>query len=202
MPKNMRHLNGNLLCAVDVETTGFRPGFHDLWQIAIVPLDSEIRVAKNIMPFYMDMAIKRPENINKKAIGLTKIDFAKRQQRAVDPWTVADMFDDWFQRLNLPMYKKIVPLASNWPFDRSFIIEWLGEETFEQLFHPHYRDTMVAALHHNDIASFRANEIEYPQVGLKSLCSRLKAINEKPHDALQDCIATAEVYRRLILATQ
>ena len=203
MPKSMRHLNGNLLCAVDVETTGFQAGYHDMWQIAVLPLDSEIKIIKDIIPFYMDLAIKRPENIDKKAVALTgRISFAQRQQRAADPWTVGEMFDDWFQRLKLPMYKKIVPLASNWPFDRSFIVDWIGNETFQQLFHPHFRDTMVAALFSNDLASFRVDKIEYPHVGLKALCARLGVKNAKPHDALQDCIATAECYRRLILATR
>jgi len=199
----MKHLNGNLLCAVDVETTGFLAGYHDVWQIAVLPLDSDIKIIKGVIPFYMDMAVKRPENIDRKAVSLTgRLSFAQRQQRAVDPWTVAEMFDDWFQRLKLPVYKKIVPLASNWPFDRSFIIDWIGNETYQQLFHGQFRDTMVAATFLNDLASFRAEKIPYPHVGLKALCARLGVKNAKPHDALQDCIATAEVYRRLIFATQ
>lgn len=201
MIKSLLHLNGNILCAVDVETTGFVPGHHDIWQIAILPLDNLIKPAKGIIPFYLDLKVKRPENINKKAVKLNRTDFYTRQLRAIDPWEAADMLDEWVQKLNLPMRKGICALASNWPFDRSFIIDWLGHESFQQFFSPWYRDTMVSATFQNDIADHRGNRIEYPKVGLASLGGRLKVKNEKAHDALQDCIATAEVYRRLILAS-
>ena len=195
----MRHLNGNLLVAVDTETTGFVPGHHDIWQIAVLPLDSKIKPYKGIMPFYVDMQVKRPENIEKEAVKLSKGEFAKRQQRALDPWTAADMFDEWFENLGLPMYKKLVPLAQNWPFDREFITDWLGRETFFQLFHPHYRDTMTAALFYNDCCDFKNERITVPKVNLSYLCTVFEVKNLKAHDALQDCITTAEIYRRLIL---
>ena len=95
--KSLMHLNGNILCAIDVETTGFIPGFHDVWQIAILPLNSEIRPAP-VIPFYVDLKIKRPENIEPKAVKLNRTDFFQRQLRALDPWTAADMFDEWVQK--------------------------------------------------------------------------------------------------------
>jgi len=199
MIKSLQHLNGNILCAVDVETTGFIPGYHDIWQIAVLPLDNFIKPSKDIIPFYIDLKVKRPENIEPEAVKLNRTDFYKRQLRAIDPWAAADMFDEWIQKLNLPIRKGICPLASNWPFDRSFIIDWLGRESFEQFFSPWYRDTMVSATFQNDIADHRGNRIEYPKVGLAPLGGRLKVKNAKAHDALQDCITTAEVYRRLIM---
>lgn len=199
--KGMQHLNGDLLVAVDCETTGFVPGHNCLWQIAILPLDANIKPYKGITPFYMDMQIKRPENINLDAIKLAKVDWSIRQQRAVDPWTAADMFDEWFEKLGLPMYKRLVPLAQNWPFDREFIIEWLGRETFSQLFSAHYRDTMAASLFRNDCADFKNKKIPIPKVNLPYLGTVFNVKNLKAHDALQDCIATAEIYRRIILGT-
>jgi hypothetical protein len=193
----MIHLNGNICCAVDVETTGFIPGFHCIWQIAIVPLDCNYS-PQGVVPFYMDIRVKRPENIDKKAIKVCNVDFYKRQQRAIDPWTCADMFDTWFEKLKLPIYKKIQPLASNWVFDRAFIIDWLGPKTYEQLFHPYYRDTQVVALHRNDVMAHQGREIEFPKIGLSSLASRLGITNLKPHDALQDALTSAEVYKRLV----
>ena len=195
----MQHLNGNLLCAVDVETTGLDSKLHEIFQISILPLDSKIKPSKTILPFYMDMQITKPENIDKTAIKMQRIDFARRQQRAIDPYTCADMFDSWFDNLSLPIYKKICPLAQNWPFDRSFIEEWLGKTSFEHSFSPIYRDTMVCAAFNSDICDFHSEPILFTQYNLQFMCSRLNLKNEKPHDALQDCIATAEVYRRMIL---
>ena len=50
MARGMIHLNGNILCAVDVETTGLEVGFHEIWQIAVLPLDSNIKPNKDILP--------------------------------------------------------------------------------------------------------------------------------------------------------
>lgn len=200
MSRGMIHLNGNLLCAIDTETTGLQPGHSEIYQIAVLPLDSDIKPLKNVIPFYMDTKIIYPDRIDKKAIKMPKEEFARRQQRAVEPFTCADMFDAWFDRLNLAIYKKICPLAQNWPFDRAFIVEWLGVDSFEYLFSPLYRDTMVAAAFHSDTCDFKGEKILYTQYNLQFLCNKMGIKNQKPHDALQDCVATAEVYRRMILA--
>ena len=198
MAKSSVHLNGNILAAVDVETTGFIAGFHDLWQVCVLPLDSNIKPSKDIMPFYMNLKVKRPENIVKAAIKLNNTNFYELQQRAIDPWMAADMFEEWFEALKLPIYKKICPLACNYSFDKSFLIDWLGHESYEQFFGPHIRDVMIAALYDNDYASIRANKVDYHHVSLAALCGKLSVDNAKRHDAMQDCLATAEVYRRLI----
>ena len=195
----MQHLNGHLLCAVDTETTGLRPGFHDIWQVAILPLDADIRPLKGVLPFCMDIKVKFPDRVDKAAILLTMAEFVRRQTHAVEAFTCADLFDEWFDRLELPLHKKIIPLAQNWPFDREFLKEWLGQESFAQAFYPVYRDTMAAAAFDNDLCDFKSEKILFSKQNLSYICSKLDVNNNKPHDALQDCIATAECYRRLIL---
>jgi len=143
--------------------------------------------------------ITQPDRIDPKAVKMTQLEFAKRQQRSIDPFTAADLLDSWFERLKLPIYKRICPLAQNWPFDRSFLRSWLGTKSFEHLFSPLYRDTMVCTIFHSDLSDFRGDKIKFVQHNLQYLCNKLDIKNLKPHDALQDCVATAEVYRRLIL---
>lgn len=196
--RGMMHLKGNIMCAVDVETTGLVPGHHEVWQVGILALDSNIKPAKSILPFYVNLKINYPERIDPKAIR-NRTAFAILQQRAFDPFTAADLLDSWFERLKLPIYKKICPLAQNWPFDRAFLIDWLGIKSFEYLFSPLYRDTMATAIFDSDLADFRSEKIFFTEYGLTFLCNKLKILNEKPHDALQDCIATAECYRRMLL---
>jgi len=167
--------------------------------VAILPLDNNIKPLKTILPFYLNLKINFPDRSDPKAIKMNKTEFAKNQQHALDPYTAADLFDEWFDRLELPMYKKLYPLAQNWPFDRAFLKEWIGNTSFEHSFSPRYRDSMVAAAFMSDIADFRSEKILFTQYNLRFLCTRLGITNEKPHDALQDCIATAECYRRMIL---
>jgi DNA polymerase III, epsilon subunit and related 3''-5'' exonucleases len=196
---SMMHLNGNLLCAVDVETTGLDPAKHDVIQIAVLPLDSEIKPLKTVFPFYMNMAPKRPENIDYNAMAVSKIDCVKLINNSIDPWKAVDLFEEWFTKLNLPVGKKIVPLAHNWQFDRSFILEWLGgPKCFEFFFHHCYRDSMTASLYLNDRAEQFIEKIPIPKVTLSYCGSVLGVPNAKAHDALQDCIQTAEVYRRML----
>ena len=90
-------------------------------------------------------------------------------------------------------------MAQNWPFDRSFLIEWLGISSFEYIFNPVFRDTMVVTAFDSDLADFRSEKIMFTQHNLAFISTRLGVKNEKPHDALQDAITTAECYRRLLL---
>jgi DNA polymerase III epsilon subunit-like protein len=196
----MIHLNGNLLCAVDVETTGLDPAKHDVIQIAVLPLDSEIRPLKTVMPFYMNMQPKRPENIDYQAMQVSKLDTLKIINMSIDPWKATDLFEEWFEKLNLPVGKKLMPLAHNWVFDRQFIMEWLGgPKSFEYFFHHHYRDSMTAALYLNDRAEQHVEKIPIPKVSLNYCGTVFRVPNAKAHDALQDCIQTAEVYRRMLM---
>ncbi len=198
MARSSKYLFGNLMCAVDVETTGLVAGYNDIWQVCVLPLTSDCTPAKDCMPFYMNMKVRYPDHIEPKAIKLSKTKFAISQQSAIDPWSCADLFDEWFQKLKLPFGKKIVPLAQNWPFDRAFIQEWLGIETFDQFFSPHYRDTMAAAIFLTDIADLKQEPQFFMKFNLGTLCARLGVTNQCAHDALQDCLATAEVYHRLL----
>jgi len=197
---SMIHLNGNLLCAVDVETTGLRPGYHDIIQIAVLPLDSQIRPIQNIRPFYVAaMKPKRLENIDKAAPKAHRINMAELCLKGLDPWKAVDLFEEWFERLELPVGKRIVPLAHNWVFDRAFVIDWLGELSFEHFFDYHYRDSMVAAEYLNDRADHHVEKYPFPKVSLEYCCNILNVTNADAHNALADCVATAEVYKRMLM---
>lgn len=197
---SMQHLNGNLLCAIDVETTGFDPQKNDVIQLCVLPLDAEIRPLKSVMPFFVEMIPKRPQNVDREASKVHRLNMAEIMSRGIDPWKAVDLFDEWFQNLGLPINKKITPLAHNWPFDREFVKEWIGGPiSFEGYFHHLYRDSMAASIFMNDRADFRGARYPYPKNSLSYLGTIFGVENQKAHDALQDCITTAEIYRRLIL---
>lgn len=198
MARSATHLNGDLLCVVDVETTGLKPGYHDLIQICVLPLDSNLEPIKTIVPFYQHIKAARPENVDVQALEVNKIDFFKLQQTAFDADRVADYFDDWFQKLKLPVGKKIAPLAQNWPFDRAFIMDWLGTTAFESYFDRRYRDTMSAALFLNDVADVFNEPYPFPKCSLKYLASQLKIDYTGAHDSLKDCLITAQVYKMML----
>ena len=202
----MVHLNGNLLCAVDVETTGIKAGTHDLVQVAVLPLDSNIKPIKSIMPFYMNLTPTRLDNIDYKACKVNKLTLSQMINQSMDKWKAADLFEEWFERLNLPVaashHKKLMPLWSNGSFDKSFLKEWLGDEGYDYFFHFHERDTQALALSINDRFYQMSEKLPFPKVGLNAIAAQFNIVNENAHDALSDCITTAEVYRQMLLMYQ
>lgn len=196
----MIHLNGNWMAAVDVETTGLQPFFHDVIQVSVLPIDSEFRPIEGVIPFYTEMQPRRPQNIDKKAMSVTNLALSRIMQTAMDADRVADLFEEWYSKLPLPHNKCLVPLAHNWPFDYCFMLDWLGWSNMQRYFHGHYRDLMCAGLYENDKAAFNIQAYPYPKHGLAYYCSQLKVENQKAHDALFDCLATAECYKRVVLA--
>ena len=192
------HLNGNVLCAIDTETTGLTPGFHDLVEIAIIPLDANLKPKQDILPFNLILKPLRPENADVEALKKQKRTLAEIAAIGMDPWRAIDLFDNWFKQLKLAPGKKISPLAHNWPFDRSFIQEWLDRATFEQYIDGRYRDSMATSLFVNDFCDMNAKDCPYPKQSLGSLANRLGVELENAHTALEDALACAEVYRRLV----
>jgi DNA polymerase III epsilon subunit-like protein len=195
----MPHLNGHLLCAVDFETTGARPGYHEPIQIAIVPLDSDLRPSQKIRPFYTNIKPLFPERAEPAATRVHKLDLNWLCQHALGPDRIQDLLIRWFENLELPFQKVIVPLAHNWAFEYGFLGAWLGIELRDRLFHAHARDAMTEALALNDRAFFRGEKPLFNHVSLTEMSRYFGVINPRPHDALCDCLAEAEVYRNLLM---
>jgi len=195
---NITSTYGNLVCAVDTETTGLDPRKHDIIQIAILPLGPDLKPNKSYMPFNMHLKPGHPENIDPRAMKVNKIDLNWIMQHGVDPFQAADLLEEWFAKLNLPMYKRILVLGQNYCFDRGFILEWLGPQTYEYIFHYHYRDAMIAAMYINDRAASYGEKPPFNGISLNKLCNVLKVENIYAHDALEDCKMVAECYRLML----
>lgn len=199
----MKHLYGNILAAVDVETSGRRPGYHEIIQIAILPLDSDIRPLAGVRPFYMTVKPLFPERADARSTKVHGININDLILHAPDPDRVQDMLLEWWrEKIDLPVGKCLVPLAHNWAFESSFLKAWLGVDLACEIFHSHARDAMLHALSLNDRAVFRGDKPPFSYVGLKSLCKHFKVHNDRPHDALADCLAEAEVYRAMLTTNE
>jgi DNA polymerase III epsilon subunit-like protein len=194
----LTHLNGHILCAVDVETTGDIPGEHDMIQICILPLDYRLEPWEEFLPFYNEIKPKRPENFDPDAKKMNRVLMAHAEIYGLEWDKSLEIFDEWYAKFNLAPNKRIVPLAQNWPFDREFIIDWMGRESFNQAFDSRYRDLMTAASFENDRADFHCEVIPYPHVNLRELTTQLKIEYKNRHDALADCYATAKTYKKLV----
>jgi len=198
---SMEHCNGDQICVIDTETTGLDPFFHEMVQICILPLDANLKVRKDVFPFYINMKPDYPERIDQEAMKVNKIkDLHKGHCRE----KAKDMLVDWIDKLGLPQTKwgrrkLITPLGQNFSFDKMFMLAWLGNDMFSEFFSYTYRDTMTTALWMNDQASFHARKVPFSKVKLGWLANQYKIELTNAHDALADCAATAEVYRKMCL---
>jgi DNA polymerase III epsilon subunit-like protein len=192
----MLTLNGNVIAAVDLETTGLLDAYHEIVQVCVLPLDGNLD-PMDISPFVMYVKPEHPERASEMAMKVNGLDM-DMLLNCPDQWQVADCFDEWFATLDLPADKKFIYLTQNAPFDIAFMKQWLGLLGFEKYFHRRGRDTMFMAAGLNDQAAWKNKPIPFHRVGLKDLCKTFGVTLDNHHDALADCIATAKVYRELL----
>ena len=114
-------------------------------------------------------------------------------------WEASDKFEKWLNAFDLGLGKKIMVVGQNYGFDKQFIQAWLGEEYYNSAFHHLVRDLLPASLYLNDVATFSGIDPPFPHHNLSRLAARLGVKMERGHNALEDCIATAECYRNMCL---
>jgi DNA polymerase III epsilon subunit-like protein len=200
MPDSLPNLNGNILAAVDLETTGRLAGYHEIVQIAIVPIGLDLLPIEGITPFYHTMKPEYKERAEKEAMHVSGLSLEELEAGAPESWQVQDWLHDWFRDLDLPLSRSLVPLAHNWSHEKGFLTDWLGLEGISKFFFSHPRDTMITALFLNDYCAMNGELVPFSHVNLPYLCKVLGVEHENAHDALADCYACAEVYRRLLYA--
>lgn len=192
------HCNGNIICAIDTETTGLEAGFNDLVQIAIVVLDENFKPNKSVPFFYTDLKPLRPDNAEARAFQVNGLSLARLINDGLDPFAAVELFIKWFEDLNLGEGKRILPLGHNYDFDKGFLKAWLGPKNYDYMFHYEVRDSKQAVAFLTDKQWWKADELQFSKTSLTYVAGQLGIPTDRSHDALGDAITTAEVWRRLL----
>lgn len=187
----MLHLGGLTLCAMDFETTGLIPGWHDPIQFAMVPLDGNCRPLA-MAPFVSKIRPLSPWKADPGAMRVHGIPMEVLLE-APEADEVAEALFSYIK--GLPG-RKVVPLAHSWNFESGFLQAWLGEPLKAELMDRDARDTKATATVLNDLAAMKGLPPVFASTGLGSLCKQLGVVNQGAHDALWDAVAEAEVYRQ------
>ena len=204
MENSLSHLNGNLLCGIDIETTGLDHELHDIYEIAIIPVTQEFKRDQTRKWLNLVIQPPRPENIQWD--GMHRIKSAHRVKAALESGlnttTAMDILEHWFQLQNLGS-KRIAPIGHSYAFESRFLRSWLGNINYESKFADYeIRDTMSIARFMNDMCDFRGElSFDYPKANLTYLASTLKIEHDygHAHTALADAATTIDVYRHQMI---
>src|SRR5690606_34944990 len=134
----------------DIETTGTQPGYHEMWQLSLLPLDSKLDISSTLKPFDLLIKPRYPDRIDRSFAHSKRL--ADAVATGIDSIAAFELFEHWFQGLNLLPNKRLVPLGTNLMFDLSFLYHWMGHLTYNEYFDSRIRDLMVTALFLNDRA--------------------------------------------------
>jgi DNA polymerase III alpha subunit (gram-positive type) len=108
--KSLVHINNNLLCVIDTETTGLDPDFNEIIQIAILPLDNKLEFHPDYSVFEQKIKPKYPERIDTTHMTVTQRQLSDIMRTGIDSDTCEDLFRSWHKQLNLGLNKMIIPL--------------------------------------------------------------------------------------------
>lgn len=200
MYKSMQHLNNHLLVAVDFETTGLEPGYHEIWQAAFIPLDENLEPSKTLPMCDLLMRPLYPKRMDHKTPGRDRV--IEAIDHGLDPTAGFDIFENWVQKLGLPENKRLVPVAHNWSFEHRFAVDWMGWNNFNFYFDGRARDTLVIAQYLMDRADFNQTKIPFAglETKLNSLANHMQIeLHEvKLHDAIYDAHICAKLYKAFV----
>ena len=181
---------GEIIAAIDIETTGLDPHHHDIIEIAIQPLDETFKPSSDIPPFVARIKARRPQNASAKAMEVNGLDLND-----------GDEYHEFLARLLawLEEYRidKIQMLGQNADFDRSFI-EANIPELGQMLGHRFIRDSQRLACAYNDLVRLKTGKPAFEKLGLSDLRKALGIEGSQVHRALDDALDAARVYKVLL----
>lgn len=175
--------NGNILCSVCIDTTGDNPKEHDLISIAVVPLDRTFDRDKKYNPFLTTLqpinTYAKMDILHAGEYKLTHRHSAKQPEYknamtyGAEYTTLADAFEEWFDKLGLKERKRIIPLAYDWPFVSMYLKKWLSIPAYERIFDYRYRDLLSCCTMENDNAEYNFRELPFRKLDFSYIGSTL-----------------------------
>jgi hypothetical protein len=197
--RGMVHLNSNMLASVWIETSGPEPYHHEIIEICIMPLQKDIKQDKDFLPFYCNIRPSKISNITDELQRKKKKKIVDALNHGIDPFKAMDLFEQWFEKLNLPEGKNIQPLSYDWASKLPFIMDWLtGPKNYYHYFSTFYRDILANANYLNDYCYFHILNQPFPKQDFMYLASQLKVDADRSRDSINYCVYLAQMHREML----
>lgn len=194
----MMNLNGCTLVSLDLETTGLTPGYHEIYQVGALVITPNLEIDNTRMPLDLWMRPDHLDRIDPGAMSLAKDDFIRKLALSVSQERGIELWEHWVETQVRPHGKKIMLMGQNIAqHDIPFLRNWLGNHYYNETFHHHVRDTMLTAVHLNDVADWLREVFPFPRVGLRNLMSYLglECVDLNQHDAVYDASCVPKIYK-------
>jgi hypothetical protein len=195
------HLNNDILCAIDIITSGPNPSEHDVLEICILPLNSEIKYSKRYAPLILQVKPRFPEAADERWMSRKvreKIPFYIN--KGMSYYQTATFFDSWFEKLERRFNKKIQPLAYDFSKTTPFLIDLLGFETYTQCFDFRTRSLLTLALAANDRADMKSQPYPIQKMTMNYLEDTYKIDRQASNrrDPLDNALTYAKLYKHML----
>ena len=191
-----QHWNNNRVCAITIQTTGREANLHDIIQICVVPVNGMYEVDSELKPFIVNLAPRRGI-LDRKYLGHRYNRCAEIMQSGVDPYFVAEEFEKWYENMRVVDNRRVMPLAHNWPFVASFLVDWLGYATFNYIFSHEYRDIIPSAIFCNDRAYWKMEDYPFPKTILTYMANITKEDYSRRYDIMMEALAIIKIYKKM-----
>lgn len=194
------HLNRNIICSIDIKTTGPDPQQHDIYDLAIIVLDPHFSREPN--KHILDLLIKPSSgNIDEQVLARNRVRIEAAQADGYSTQAAKMLFYRWLEDLNLDFNKKIIPVGYNYAHEQSFLIEWLGRLNYHTHFdETNIRDPRIIARFMNDLAYARSQEFPFKKVTQQWLCKQLDVWKDYGIEraAIHDAAIGADMYKGIM----
>ena len=185
----------NKIVAVDTETTGLTPAYHEVIDLAIVPLTFSFDLDKSIPPLVLQIRPTFPDRAEADALAVNKYTIEQLMERPLTRAQAIDQIFDW--RTTHYGRRKLEPVAQNWAFDRDFIQQLIAPHNIRTLFGRVVRDTQRCAQLFNDRAVYKGQKEPFEYARLTSITAAFE-IQHEAHTAYGDAVAAAMAYQKFV----
>lgn len=203
---NPYHIENNVLCVIEIKTSGPKPYFHDIVDLAILPVDGRFQPSKVFKPFHVISYPKRPKNI---VVGagnnISRENLVRVLETGMMPDIATTLFHSWFTEMKLAKNGKLIPVAFNWSATLPFLEDWLGWscDTQKPVMYDYYfcegvyRDVIAINGYLQDMAWFNSVNLPFHfNETRKSLIMKIMEVEPSyAEGTYAACIDTANIFK-------
>ena len=178
--------NTDTYISVDIETAGPNPSQYAMLSIGACT------VSEPVETFYVELQPDR-EGFSPEALAVSGLSLEKLRENGVPPEQAMKQFADWVKKVS-PVNSRPICVAFNAPFDWTFVNDYfhryLGHNPFGH-----------SAL---DMKAFfmGMQGVKWGETGFKKVTEHFDIDHPLTHNALQDALDQAELFRKMLNKSQ